>query len=87
MNRHIIGRAILLKYDKEKSIGNKDRNTLCDIIICNFLNEGKRLNNASISILADKIIEIFESEKKSTYLALLEKVNRDIINLKQPEEN
>lgn len=67
LNSHIIGRAILLKYEKRKSIENKDRNMLCDIVICHFLNEGKRLNNASISILADKIIEIFEGEKKSTY--------------------
>jgi len=32
-----------------------------------FLNEGKRLNNATISILADKIVEIFQAEKRSTY--------------------
>jgi len=59
--------GILLKYDKTKCIDNKDRNHLCDIIICHFLNEGKRLNNATISILADKIVEIFQAEKRSTY--------------------
>jgi len=40
---------------------------LCDIIICHFLNEEKRLNNSTISILADKIVEIFKCEKRSTY--------------------
>ncbi|KAL0110646.1 hypothetical protein PUN28_013911 [Cardiocondyla obscurior] len=67
LNNHIIGKAILLKYAKTKSLDNKDRNNLCDIIICHFLNEGKRLNNTTISVLADKIIEIFEQERKSTY--------------------
>lgn len=67
LSNHIIGRAILLKNEKTKCIDNKDRNHLCDIIICHFLNEGKRLNNATISILADKIVEIFQKEKRSTY--------------------
>lgn len=67
LNNHIIGRAILLKYEKTNSIDNKDRNNLCDIIVCQFLNEGKRLNNSTISILADKIVEIFKEEKRSTY--------------------
>lgn len=67
LNSHIIGKAILLKYEKTKCIDNKDRNHLCDIIICHFLNEEKRLNNSMISILAEKIIEIFEGEKRSTY--------------------
>jgi hypothetical protein len=67
LNTQIIGRAILLKYEKGKIIDNKDRNTLCDIIICHFLNEGKRLNNTSLSILADKIIDIFRGENKCTY--------------------
>lgn len=40
---------------------------MCDIIICHFLNEGKQLNNATISVLADKIIEILQEEKRSTY--------------------
>lgn len=67
LRSHIMGRAILLKYDKQRFITNIDRNNLCEIIVCHFLNEGKRLNNATISILADKIIELFEGEKKSTY--------------------
>lgn len=67
LKNHIIGRAILLKYEKAKCIDNKDRNHLCDIIVCHFLNEGKQLNNATISILAEKIVEIFPEEKKSTY--------------------
>lgn len=67
LSNHIIGRAILLKNKKTKCIDNKDRNHLCDIIICHFLNKGKRLNNATISILADKIVEIFQKEKRSTY--------------------
>lgn len=67
LNTRIIGRAILLKYEKENIIDNKDRNYLCDIIICHFLNEGKRLNNASLSVLVDKIIYIFRGESRSTY--------------------
>lgn len=67
LKNHIIGRAILLKFEKTKLIDNKDRNHLCDIIICYFLNEKKRLNNSTISILADKIVEIFQGEKRSTY--------------------
>jgi len=67
LNSHILGKAILLKYEKTKYIDNKDRNHLCDIIICHFLNEEKRLNNSTISILADKIVEIFKCEKRSTY--------------------
>lgn len=63
----MIGRAILLKYEKTKSIDNKDRNNLCDIIVCHFLNQDKRLNNSTISILTDKIIEIFGEEERSTY--------------------
>lgn len=67
LNSHIVGRALLIKYEKGLSIDNKDRNNLCDIIICHFLNEGKRLNNTSISVLANKIVEIFREETKSTY--------------------
>jgi len=67
LNTQIIGRAILLKYEKQKTIDNKDRNNLCNIIICYFLNEGKRLNNTSLSVLADKIVDIFRGESKSTY--------------------
>jgi len=67
LQNNIIGRAILLKYQKTKSIDNKDRNNLCDIIVCHFLNKGKRLNNSTISILTDKIVEIFEGERRSTY--------------------
>jgi len=67
LNTQIIGRAILLKYEKEKTIDNKDRNNLCNIIICYFLNEGKRLNNTSLSVLADKIVHIFRGESKCTY--------------------
>jgi len=67
LNTQIIGRAILLKYEKEKTIDNKDRNNLCNIIICHFLNEGKRLNNTSLSVLADKIVDIFRGENKCTY--------------------
>jgi len=67
LNSHMLGKAILLKYEKTKYIDNKDRNHLCDIIICHFLNEEKRLNNSTISILADKIVEIFKCEKRSTY--------------------
>lgn len=59
LNSHIMRRAMLLKYDKERSITNRDRNNLYEIIVCHFLNEGKRLNNVTISILADKIVEIF----------------------------
>lgn len=67
LSTHIIGRAILLKYEKGKTIDNKDRNNLCDIIICQFLNEGKRLNNASLSVVADKIVDIFRGGNKCTY--------------------
>lgn len=34
LNNHIIGRVIILKYEKEKCINNTDCNKLCDIIIC-----------------------------------------------------
>jgi len=64
---HMIGRAILLKFQKTNCIDNTDRNHLSDIIICHFLNQRIRLNNTTISILADKIVEIFTGEKKSTY--------------------
>ncbi|XP_071579910.1 uncharacterized protein [Temnothorax nylanderi] len=67
LKSHIIGRAILLKFEKTKLIDNKDRNNLCDIIICHFLNENKRLNNSTVGILADKIVEIFHEERRSTY--------------------
>lgn len=67
LTSNIIGRAILLKFTKTKSIDNKDRNHLCDIIICHFLNDRKRLNNSTISILADKIVDVFQGEKKSIY--------------------
>lgn len=32
LNNHIIGRVIILKYEKEKCINNTDCNKLCDII-------------------------------------------------------
>lgn len=83
LKNHIIGRAILLKYEKAKCIDNKDRNHLCDIIVCHFLNEGKQLNNATISILAEKIVEIFPEEKNPhIMLVLLEKENHVTINQK-----
>lgn len=53
--------------EKGQFIENKNRNNLCNIFICHFLNEGKRLNNASISVLTNKIVEIFREEIKFTY--------------------
>jgi len=40
LSNYIIGKTILLKFEKTKIIDNKDRNHLCDII-CHFLNEKK----------------------------------------------
>lgn len=67
LNTQIVGRAVLLKYEKGKTVDNKDRNNLWDSIVCYFLNQGKRLNNTTLSILADKIVDIFQGENKSTY--------------------
>lgn len=67
LESHILGRAILTKYESKHSLENKDRNTLCEIIICHFLNQGKRLTNELISILGDRLVEIFATEKKTTY--------------------
>lgn len=62
LNNNIIGRAILLENEKGKPLDNKDRNNLCEIIVCYFLNDGVRLNNTSISIMANKIVEMFREE-------------------------
>lgn len=64
----IIGKAILKKYNVKSSLDTKDRNTICEILVTYFLNCSYKLNNESLSIIADKIVALFPaSEKRATY--------------------
>ncbi|CAH0547426.1 unnamed protein product [Brassicogethes aeneus] len=63
----VIGRAIVLKQANKKKIEIKDRDAICSIIITHFLNKGIKLNNAGLSAVADRIVDIFPSENKATF--------------------
>lgn len=63
----VIGRAILSKCGKNIPITYRDRNNICEIIISYFLNKSRKLNNDLLSQIADEIIKVIPSEKKSTY--------------------
>lgn len=55
LNSDIVGRAILQKYRTHLKLEARDRITICDIIITYFLNKSFKLNNESLSIIANKI--------------------------------
>ncbi|CAH0562767.1 unnamed protein product [Brassicogethes aeneus] len=62
-----IGKAILKKYDNCKTLNSRERNNLCEIIVTYFLNKSCKLTNEALSVIADKLILIFQTEKKATY--------------------
>ncbi|KAB0790100.1 hypothetical protein PPYR_15581 [Photinus pyralis] len=62
-----LGRVLLLKGQKNKKLTFADRNCLSEIIISYFLNKNIKLDNSSISCLAEKIVEVFSDEKRETY--------------------
>ncbi|XP_031357890.1 uncharacterized protein LOC116181643 [Photinus pyralis] len=68
LNADVLGRAILSKYNSKFTLDGKERNVLCEIIISHFLNKSFKLNNESLSIIANKIVALFPAcEKRATY--------------------
>ena len=60
----VIGRAILTKHNTNVPVTNRDRNSLCEIVISYFLNKSVKLNNDFLSRIADEITKIIPTEKK-----------------------
>ncbi|KAJ3652978.1 hypothetical protein Zmor_018899 [Zophobas morio] len=63
----VIERAILTKHNTNVPVTNRDRNSLCEIVISYFLNKSVKLNNDFLSRIADEITKIMPTEKKTTY--------------------
>lgn len=66
-NNDVLGLAITQKARDGVPLNNRDRSNICEIIISHFLNKAAKLDNQCLSKLADEIIQIIPSEKKSTY--------------------
>lgn len=48
-------------------LNNRDRSNICEIIVSHFLNKGTKLDNISLSKIADELIKVIPAEKKATY--------------------
>lgn len=63
----VLGKAIITKYLSQDHLETKDRNIICEILITFFLNNSYKLNNTSLSDIADKLVQLFPTEHKTTY--------------------
>lgn len=79
----VIGRALLIKHEKNLHLTNKDRNNLSEIIITHFLNKSVKLNNEILRNIAEQIISLIPTEKKATYF--VSPIRKKQSRLQKPE--
>jgi hypothetical protein len=83
LEEDVLGRAILSKHVRNLPITNRDRNSLCEIIVTHFLNKSCKLNNDLLSRIADQIVSIIPTEKKTTYF--ISPIKKRLSRLHKPE--